>query len=107
MEAMSIGVPTLGLPFFSDQRRNVVWYREHGIGLQIDYEDETVSSMVEKINTIIRTPSPRRPLFETIKLGSPGRESNPEPPDRRASATTTTPQEVDKQSTTGRQFANV
>ncbi|XP_072162350.1 UDP-glycosyltransferase UGT5-like [Bemisia tabaci] len=57
MEAMSIGVPTLGLPFFSDQRRNVVWYREHGIGLQIDYEDETVSSMVEKINTIIRTPS--------------------------------------------------
>nr|XP_018905658.1 PREDICTED: UDP-glucuronosyltransferase 2B31-like [Bemisia tabaci]XP_018905659.1 PREDICTED: UDP-glucuronosyltransferase 2B31-like [Bemisia tabaci]XP_018905660.1 PREDICTED: UDP-glucuronosyltransferase 2B31-like [Bemisia tabaci] len=57
MEVMSIGVPTLGLPFFSDQFQNVAWYEHKGVGLKIDYDTATVADLTEKINKIINTPS--------------------------------------------------
>nr|QPA18396.1 UDP-gluconosyltransferase [Trialeurodes vaporariorum] len=57
IEVMNIGVPVLGVPFFSDQYHNVAVYEHMGVGLELDLEAATVPYIKEKINRIIHTPA--------------------------------------------------
>nr|XP_018897564.1 PREDICTED: 2-hydroxyacylsphingosine 1-beta-galactosyltransferase-like isoform X1 [Bemisia tabaci] len=57
VEAMSIGVPVLGLPVFADQRHNVAYYEHMGVGLGADVNSLTTEEFSEKIDRIVNTPS--------------------------------------------------
>nr|XP_018896358.1 PREDICTED: UDP-glucuronosyltransferase 2B20-like [Bemisia tabaci] len=57
VEAMTAGVPVLGLPVFVDQHHNVAYYEHMGVGLGADVESLTAEEFSEKIERIINTPS--------------------------------------------------
>nr|QPA18371.1 UDP-gluconosyltransferase [Trialeurodes vaporariorum] len=57
VEVMSIGKPVLGIPYFTDQFRNVAFYEQARVGLGVDLDNITVADFTEKINRIIQTSS--------------------------------------------------
>lgn len=57
VEAMSIGKPVLGIPFFGDQFYNVAFYEHRGVGLEADLNSLSAPYLKEKIERIIYTPS--------------------------------------------------
>lgn len=53
-EAITAGVPLIGLPMFGDQWFNVEQYVYHKIGIQIDMETITEEKLSNAIQTILK-----------------------------------------------------
>ncbi|KAL0810811.1 hypothetical protein ABMA28_010123 [Loxostege sticticalis] len=59
-EAITAGVPLIGIPMLADQWYNVEQYVYHKIGLQVDMETLTEENFANAINTIINNESKYR-----------------------------------------------
>ncbi|KAL0810812.1 hypothetical protein ABMA28_010124 [Loxostege sticticalis] len=59
-EAITAGVPLIGIPMLGDQWYNVEQYEYHKIGLQVDMETLTEEKLANAINTIIDNESSYR-----------------------------------------------
>ncbi|KAL0860417.1 hypothetical protein ABMA27_009811 [Loxostege sticticalis] len=59
-EAITAGVPLIGIPMLADQWYNVEQYVYHKIGLQVDMETVTEENFANAINTIINNESKYR-----------------------------------------------
>nr|CAD7256361.1 unnamed protein product [Timema shepardi] len=79
-EAITMGVPLIGIPFFADQDFNVKRIVERGIGLKIEFTDVTKESVLKSLKNIIYDNSFR----ENIKRISVLREDMPDKPLERA-----------------------
>lgn len=53
-EAITAGVPLLGMPVFGDQEFNAEQYLYHGIGVRVDIETVTEEKLSKGINTILK-----------------------------------------------------
>jgi glucuronosyltransferase len=53
IEAISAGIPVLGLPIFFDQPRNLELFKHWGTGLFVDYNNFTKEEFVGKIKRIL------------------------------------------------------
>ena len=56
LEAITRGVPVVGIPFFTDQRKNVARAVMGGYGLLIDFNNITKESLTWAIQEVIETP---------------------------------------------------
>lgn len=56
MEATSIGVPILGVPFFGDQPYNLKLVETRGCGLSESFSDLSADSFAQKMHTILKDP---------------------------------------------------
>jgi glucuronosyltransferase len=56
IEAIASGVPVVGIPIFSDQRKNVARAVMGGYGLLIDFNNITTESLIWAIQEAIETP---------------------------------------------------
>jgi glucuronosyltransferase len=56
LEAIARGVPLVGIPIFSDQRKNVARAVMGGYGLLIDFNNITTESLTWAIQEAIETP---------------------------------------------------
>jgi glucuronosyltransferase len=56
LEAITRGVPVVGIPIFSDQRKNVARAVRAGYGLLIDFNNITTESLTWAIQEAIETP---------------------------------------------------
>ncbi|XP_075986239.1 UDP-glycosyltransferase UGT5-like [Anticarsia gemmatalis] len=63
-EAITAGVPLIGMPMIGDQWFNVERYVSHKIGIRLDLETATVESFTNAINTIINDESYRRNIIK-------------------------------------------
>nr|CAD7196729.1 unnamed protein product [Timema douglasi] len=79
-EAMAMGVPLIGIPFFADQDFNVNKIVEKRIGLKIDFSEVTKEIVLESLNKIIHDHS----FQENIKRLSVLRNDMPDKPLERA-----------------------
>nr|CAD7597665.1 unnamed protein product [Timema genevievae] len=79
-EAMSMGVPLIGIPFFADQDFNVNKIVEKRIGIKIDFSEVTKEIVLESLNKIIYDHS----FQENIKKLSVLRKDMPDKPLERA-----------------------
>ncbi|CAG2057699.1 unnamed protein product, partial [Timema podura] len=79
-EAMAMGVPLIGIPFFADQDFNVNKIVEKRIGLKIDFSEVTKEIVLESLNKIIYDHS----FQENIKKLSVLRNDMPDKPLERA-----------------------
>lgn len=52
-EAITAGVPMIGVPMLGDQWFNVEKYEYHKIGIRLDLHDLTADKLTKSINTII------------------------------------------------------
>ncbi|XP_052752719.1 UDP-glucosyltransferase 2-like isoform X1 [Galleria mellonella] len=59
-EAITAGVPLIGMPMLGDQWYNVEQYVRHGIGVRLDLEDLTEEKFYNAINTTINDKSYRQ-----------------------------------------------
>ncbi|XP_075985856.1 uncharacterized protein LOC142982985 [Anticarsia gemmatalis] len=78
-EAITAGVPLIGMPMLGDQWYNVEKYEYHGIGINVDMETLTVEKFTNVINKIINDDSYRRNI---IKLRGIMRDDPMKPLDR-------------------------
>ncbi|KAL0810779.1 hypothetical protein ABMA28_010096 [Loxostege sticticalis] len=79
-EAITAGVPLLGMPVFGDQEFNAEQYLYHGIGVRVDIETVTEEKLSKGINTILKDDSYRKNI---VRLRSLTRDQ-PQPPLERA-----------------------
>nr|CAD7597666.1 unnamed protein product [Timema genevievae] len=79
-EAITMGVPLIGIPFFADQDFNVKKIVERGIGIKIEFTDVTKESVLKSLKNIINDNRFR----ENIKRLSVLREDMPDKPLERA-----------------------
>ncbi|CAG2062036.1 unnamed protein product [Timema podura] len=80
-EAITMGVPLIGIPFFADQDFNVKKIVERGIGIKIEFTDVTKESVLKSLKNIIHDNRFR----ENIKRLSVLREDMPDKPLRTCS----------------------
>ncbi|CAB3245082.1 unnamed protein product [Arctia plantaginis] len=59
-EAITAGVPLIGMPMLGDQWFNVERYEYHKIGIRIDMKILTAEKLIKAINTVIGDDSYRR-----------------------------------------------
>lgn len=52
-EAISAGVPLIGMPMLGDQWYNVEKYVKHNIGLRVDIESLTKEQLLKAIKTVV------------------------------------------------------
>ena len=57
LEAIICGVPVVGIPIFTDQRKNVAQAVMEGYGLLIDFNNITTESLTSAIQEVIGTPN--------------------------------------------------
>nr|QPA18384.1 UDP-gluconosyltransferase [Trialeurodes vaporariorum] len=57
MEAQNVGIPVIGMPFFSDQYHDFKFYEQYGLGFEVDFDTMTAAEFRDKINHVIQTPS--------------------------------------------------
>ena len=55
-EAITRGVPVVGIPVFADQRRNMAHAVSAGYGLVIDFSNITIESLTWAIQEVIESP---------------------------------------------------
>ncbi|KAJ8708781.1 hypothetical protein PYW08_010163 [Mythimna loreyi] len=79
-EAITAGVPLIGIPMLGDQWYNVEKYEHHGIGLRLDLLSMTGEEFWDAITIVIGDKSFRHNI---VKLGSVMRDQ-PQPPLERA-----------------------
>ncbi|CAG2057700.1 unnamed protein product [Timema podura] len=79
-EAILMGVPLIGIPFFADQDLNVKMIVERGIGLKIEFTEVTKENVLKSLKSIIYDNRFR----ENIKKLSVLREDMPDKPLERA-----------------------
>nr|CAD7597664.1 unnamed protein product [Timema genevievae] len=79
-EAILMGVPLIGIPFFADQDLNVKMIVERGIGLKIEFTEVTKENVLKSLKSIIYDNRFR----ENIKRLSVLREDMPDKPLERA-----------------------
>ncbi|XP_063834229.1 UDP-glycosyltransferase UGT5-like [Ostrinia nubilalis] len=72
-EAITAGVPLLGMPVFADQEFNVEQYLHYGIGVRVDLETVTEDKLNEGINKILKDDSYRNNIvrLRTIMRDQP------------------------------------
>jgi glucuronosyltransferase len=56
IEAITRGVPVVGIPVFADQRRNIALAVLSGYGLRIDFNNITTESLTWAIQETIESP---------------------------------------------------
>jgi glucuronosyltransferase len=56
LEAVTRGVPVVGIPVYSDQKRNMARAVVAGYGLQIDFNNITSQSLILAIQEAIESP---------------------------------------------------
>jgi glucuronosyltransferase len=56
IEAITRGVPVVGIPVFADQRKNILLAVFAGYGLLIDFNNITTESLTWAIQEVIETP---------------------------------------------------
>lgn len=56
-EAVYCGVPTLGIPFFSDQFLNVKNSEALGLLIQVNYDDITKGSILNALKRLTQDPT--------------------------------------------------
>jgi glucuronosyltransferase len=56
LEAITRGVPVVGIPVYSDQKRNMARAVDAGYGLQIDFNNITTESLTWAIQEAIESP---------------------------------------------------
>jgi glucuronosyltransferase len=56
LEAVTRGVPLLGIPVYSDQKLNIAKVVSAGYGLQIDFNNITTDSLTWAIQEAIESP---------------------------------------------------
>ncbi|XP_011314832.1 UDP-glucuronosyltransferase [Fopius arisanus] len=66
LEALTFGVPLIGIPLFGDQHNNIATYKSHGIALQLDLYNITEKSLFWAVNEILNNPK----YSETAKYQS-------------------------------------
>ncbi|XP_047114716.1 UDP-glycosyltransferase UGT5-like isoform X1 [Schistocerca piceifrons] len=66
IEAITNGVPLLGIPLFGDQPVNVQMFVRRGIGLHLAYREISKKSVLEAVSTILNDPGYKK---RTEKLG--------------------------------------
>ncbi|XP_022837215.1 UDP-glucuronosyltransferase 2B15-like [Spodoptera litura] len=59
-EAITAGVPLLGVPFIGDQWYNTEKYEHHGIGIKVDFSTLTEDIFKKAINTVLSNKSYRQ-----------------------------------------------
>ncbi|KAI5633106.1 UDP-glucoronosyl and UDP-glucosyl transferase domain-containing protein [Phthorimaea operculella] len=62
-EAISAGVPLIGIPMFGDQWFNVEKYVKHNIGLRVDVDSITEESFENAISTVLNNKSYRKSII--------------------------------------------
>ncbi|KAL0810778.1 hypothetical protein ABMA28_010095 [Loxostege sticticalis] len=67
-EAITAGVPLLGMPVFADQPFNAEQYIFHGIGVRVDIETVTEEKLNEGINKILQDDSYRKNIVRLRSL---------------------------------------
>ncbi|XP_075985855.1 UDP-glycosyltransferase UGT5-like [Anticarsia gemmatalis] len=67
-EAITAGVPLIGMPMLGDQWFNVEKYEYHGIGIRLDFDNLTVEKFTAAINKIIKDDSYRRNIVKLREL---------------------------------------
>lgn len=55
-EAVHIGVPMIGIPFFADQRFNIRNYVDMGIAIDLEIDDINEENVRRRISTILNNP---------------------------------------------------
>lgn len=55
-EAVSCGVPLLGVPMFADQSMNIAELRDKGMALELLYKDINKESFEEAVNSLLTDP---------------------------------------------------
>ncbi|KAG8318126.1 UDP-glucuronosyltransferase 1-1 [Homalodisca vitripennis] len=55
-EAFYAGVPVIGIPFFSEQRFNMKFYENLGVGIKLELNEVTEETVYKAITTIINEP---------------------------------------------------
>ncbi|XP_063834009.1 UDP-glucuronosyltransferase 2B14-like [Ostrinia nubilalis] len=72
-EAITAGVPLLGMPVFGDQEFNAEQYLQYGIGVRVDLETVTEDKLNEGINKILKDDSYRNNIvrLRTIMRDQP------------------------------------
>ncbi|XP_075985854.1 uncharacterized protein LOC142982983 [Anticarsia gemmatalis] len=78
-EAITAGVPLIGMPMLGDQWFNVERYEYHRIGIRLDLDELTEETFTKTINTIINNDSYRR---NVVKLRDIMRDQPMKPLDR-------------------------
>lgn len=58
-EAVTFGVPFVGIPFFSDQPRNVRNCADKEVAVYLDYENLNADNLVNAVKTVIEDPKYR------------------------------------------------
>ncbi|KAF6200760.1 hypothetical protein GE061_005205 [Apolygus lucorum] len=53
IESISFGVPTLGMPFFFDQKKDVAFMKHIGMGLELSFDNITESSVSWSLNELL------------------------------------------------------
>ncbi|KAL0810780.1 hypothetical protein ABMA28_010097 [Loxostege sticticalis] len=79
-EAITAGVPLLGMPIFGDQEFNVEQYLYHGIGVRVDMETVTEDNLNRGINMLLHDDSYRNNIVRLRTL----MRDQPQPPLERA-----------------------
>ena len=67
LEAISRGVPVVGIPVYADQRRNIARAVLSGYGIRIDFNNITTESITWAIQEAIESPKYVL-LFELLEL---------------------------------------
>ncbi|XP_050522868.1 uncharacterized protein LOC126895255 [Daktulosphaira vitifoliae] len=57
IEAVHVGKPVIGIPFFLDQPRNIIKLVEQGAGIMLDYKSLTKETLYHAINSMIQNSS--------------------------------------------------
>lgn len=60
IEAVVSGVPVLGVPMFADQPLNVAALKDKGVALSVDYNNISVNSLSDALNTLLHDTGYRR-----------------------------------------------
>lgn len=52
-EAIYCGTPILGMPLFGDQYLNMAYFKDRGIGLELDYRHLTYDQLSSSLNKLL------------------------------------------------------
>nr|CAD7608431.1 unnamed protein product [Timema genevievae] len=67
-EALTVGVPLIAIPFFSDQDFNVKKIEEKGIGIRLDFADITKEKLLFALDKVINDSSYRKNVIHLATL---------------------------------------